>query len=245
MRYIFALFISLQLSAVDVTLSKDTNLSVKPIELEVVKEAYANSSATLHMDKLTKHLYENRVLSNIYLERNTPLSPKESVKIKHLIERTLATKVVQEIEEETRLTPEVIKSYYIAHQKDYQYEPTYDFRYISFKTFEEASDFYLKHKDDVAEILESDHNLTVYRFEKQPKSRVYYTILEHSLKHKMPFVLAPQKIENYEVIYVTQRHSPLPVPFAQVKNQIIDILINKEIALKKENILRTYKKEHK
>jgi len=247
MRYTLLLLLSLSLSAVELNLNKDTNLSVEQTEIDIVQKAYQGKNASINLKKLKTYLKDNRILSNMYLDRHNPLTEDEAMVLKHTIENVLAAKVIKEIQEETKISDDVVKSYYIAHQDDYMNEPTYDYTYISFETFEKASTFYLTHKDDIKTIFSyvKESNATVQKFVQKSESSVYYTIGKEAQKTETPFILAPQKLEEYVIMYVQAKHKPLPIPYEVVKANIKEMLFQKTATEKRNKLMLDYEQKAK
>ena len=249
MRYIiFLLYIAVTLaSGVEVNLKQDANVSVLSEEIEVVKKAYEGTKSHLKIPRLKAYLSDNRILSNLYMQKYPAFNEEQEIKLKHMTEKYLAEKFIMEYQEENYQSDDIAKSYYILNQDDYMGPKRYDYTYFIFESFDEALQFYNAKKNDT-DYLEkfsvTENNASVIPFVKQPEYSTYYTVVDAVKHSELPLLLPPQQIKKYEVILVRNVHEQQPIPYENVKKEIKDKLFQEALNKIRNEFMIAYEKKH-
>ena len=232
---LLTLLTTFSLYGVEVTITPDSDTTISQAEMDVVKKAYIGTKMTVHDDKLKVYLSDNRKLSDIYL-KEVGLSDDEKISLRHMVERTLAKKMIEKIQDETELTEDVIKSYYIAHKDEYKGEERFDYYYLIFDDYKSAVDFYFKHEKDADKMMDiiKKENITVMPFKKMPKSQAPFNLLEAFSKEVKPVILPPLHMRKYEIVYGIKKYAPEVLPYTQVRHQIRKKLFDEAYQDKKD-----------
>ena len=232
---LFTLLTTFSLYGVEVNVMPDSNLSISQAEMAVVKKAYVGTQMVVNDEKLRLYLSDNRKLSDLYI-KNVGLKGDEAITFRHTVERILAKKMIEKIQDETELTEDVIKSYYIAHKDEFKSEDRFDYYYLVFDDFRSAAEFYLEHNSSVEAILDiaKKEKITVVPFKGVPKSRAPFHLVQAFYKEVKPIILPPQHGRKYEIIYGVTKHAPEALPYQQVRSKIHDKLFDEAYKDKKD-----------
>ncbi len=245
----FLLFIVVPLFAIEVKVypDRDTNISISITEKNALKDFVKSTMNFVLRDKGAYNIAkENRVLANEYIKRKKLLN-YDLARIKVEAEMYLATQLVQDIQNNIKLSDKLLLSYYLDNKERFKKPDEADIVLIFFNNYDDAAKFYenVKNRDfSYAKQLVKKYNATIkdYGFKKitelKPPTKEYLLQYKKSGIFLPPVILAPKSIS---ILYVKEyRIGKGYRNFEDVKEDIRKFLHNKTFLRERNKILKKY-----
>lgn len=140
----FSLIVSI-LSAVEIKILPDKNISVSSKEMEATIEYFLQKHIKISKKDAEHYIRDNRILSNKFInEYQIPEDLALSLRLK--TEEKLANLYVKKKQNNIKIDNDVIESYYKTHPENFIEDKKIEFIAYKFKNFNSALAFYQKNK---------------------------------------------------------------------------------------------------
>ncbi|SMC10164.1 peptidyl-prolyl cis-trans isomerase [Nitratiruptor tergarcus] len=191
-----------------------------------------------------KVVLENRILANEYLKQGL-LTPREKNRIKIELEIKLADNFVTHLQKSIKISPEILKSYYYDHIKEYKKSDKVQIERIRFKSYQDALEFYKKvnqYPKDKDILLTQFKGKVIYQGTVE-KERLKTNIASFLQKGKEHYAIPPIVVRSDIIdVYYIEKYIPSQgyKPFEEVKEEIENKLHKQLFAKKRKEILEKY-----
>ncbi len=229
----FILIISTVLSAVEIKVLPDTNVSINSNEEKEVIEMFLRKHIKISQEDARNFIKNNRILSNKFIREYHFIPKYLLIPLRLQIEEKLANLYVKKKQEQLIINDEILESYYKTHPKQFVTDTKISFIAYKFKNFDNALRFY-KNNYLSQNILSTKQSLILSKSQINP----YIAPLFENIKEgeKTPPIFYGGSYVVFEIRKVEpSRH----LSFKESKNKIRDILLQKTfVATKKELLAR-------
>jgi hypothetical protein len=246
MKFILLLLsFTFSLLAIDLAIKPDINATVSSIESDQMITNFKKKRMIVDKSDAKTAVLDNRLLANALLKEKSSEIPQELfVDIKLAIEENLAEMYVKKIQETININEDVIASYYYTHQKDFN-NPLLHADLYSFKTFEEASLFYDKSKNDLSKVNLVSQELNVNKTEQKIELSKISPTIKPLLKdtNTSNYILHPIFFNNQNVVVHVKNIQEGYYSLEESKEKIKAVLLQKVFSDTRENLLKNLKNQ--
>lgn len=228
--------------SITINAQEDNNISNKEVsffQASLLKQRYQ-----INKESARKILQENRFLSDIYLKSGA-VDENILINFQLELERNLAKKIIEENEEKISISDEILKSYYLANQKEFENPNRVDLSIYKFKTFKSALEFFNNFNKNIKNINiyaeENSLDITIKKdislnsLEKQLRFMIEFS------KNTPPYLLEPQfYYDHFSVVHVIKLNPSDIKKFDNVKNIISKKLHKERLHDMKTKLLKPY-----
>ena len=225
---------------------------VKRIEVEAMKK---HLKETMHFipnsDKDVERIVrENSALADAYLQEHKDKFTHALLQIE--LNEKLAERYVKEVYDATKISDDVLKSYYLEHLEKYRKAPLLKARIVIFASLDKAMKFYEHaassggtHPDKIADANRSGYERIVKYV--VPVSMARPEIRAVLKKDKAHYYAPPQFYKNrFIVIYVDEiKKQEGYLPFEKVKANIVHSLKESTMLKKRHELVEALTKEER
>lgn len=229
------------LLAVEINISTTKDTNVTNSQIEQLTLSLKEKRFMIEKESAKKLIYENRLIANNFLEQNKiPQSLQDKIIL--FTEDELTKLATQKEQESFKINNEVIESYYKTHKNDFKKDRTFEVTSYIFETFDEANDFYAKHKTNPsnAQQYAKEHNITSIS-DKLEFNKIYSLIkLNIKLNDEKDYLIHPLNFKTkFTVTHIIDFEEKGFKELGEVKEVIVKILLSTKAQEARENILKT------
>ena len=236
------LILYINLYSIEVNILPDSKEQVKQEEIAAVGKRLKSQRMIMETSDIKQMILDNRLLANEYLKSN---DIKELiVNLRLETERALATRYVQAIQNDIKISDEALKSYYVSHELEFKRPADVNFTIVKFHKYDDAMKFYDDYKSKIHDIDLSEYNTSTMLKQLAFLNRDISGLLKKGSKQS--YLLPPQFfIDHFSVIYIHNINPINIAPFEEVKEKIRSLLFEKIFKDEKRKIIESLRKGNK
>jgi len=231
------------LFAVEINISTAKDINVTNSQIEQLTLSLKEKRFMIEKESAKKLIYENRLIANDFLEKNK-IPQNLQDKITLFIEDELAKLATQKEQDLYKIDNEIIESYYKTHKNDFQKDRTFEVKSYIFETFNDANDFYVKHKSNPsnAQQYSKEHNITSIS-DKLEFNKIYPLIKQNiKLNDEKDYLIHPLNFKTkFTVTHIIDFEEKGFRDLKDVKETIVTILKSTKAQEARDNILKNIK----
>ena len=227
---IVSTFIS-AVSAVEIKILPDTNLSVSMQEKEALIKNFLERHIKISNEDAIKYIKENRILSDKFIEKYRKVPKQLLIPLRLQLEENLANLYVKKKQKQLIINDEILESYYKTHPKQFVTDTKISFIAYKFKDFDSALEFY-KNNNLLQNTLLDKKSLVLSKSQIDPYIAPLFDNIKE--KEKTPPIFYGG---SYVVFEIKKVEPPRRLSFEESKNKIRDILLQKTFLRTKKELL--------
>ena len=242
MRYVLSIFVLFSFSyAIEVKLLQDSNITVDNDDVRAIRNFFVQKY-NFHITDTRgakKIVEENRILANQFLKEGLFQKNKKSIQIE--IEDMLAKRYVKDLQNRTKISDKVAKSYYLDNIQKYKKPPKVSIVSYRFEDIDNAYRFYKESNTTSIDLLVKKYKpIKQMEIEKKEINALPKSIRDFIDPDKNSYTLPPFVISKGKVdVFYIKEYYPADgyIPFEDVKNQIKNSLHKQTFAKERKKIL--------